>query len=234
MLIQQPLPQLRSKWLSICARIGDEDAWRNANVRACVPDRRHTGPLCEAIGIPFVYSSISIPESFPLAQPLPRHALLHRVRTHTEMPVWSGIPGIQRSSASRPRHFHLPIPITGAKFVSQQCAFSSSAHRAALSDYLWVLLAGRRGLDECGRSANQDIMLVDRSITSTQNKSIVDRLGEDFTFKRWQVLNVRKIFHTSKYSAYPAIESSSRTDFENWVRITYVIHRLNGSGRTAR
>jgi DNA polymerase V len=71
--------------------------------------------------------------------------------------------------------------------------------------------------------------IVDRAITATHNKIIVARLGEDFTLKRLQVINGRKIFLKSENPAYPAIEVSTRNDFEIWGCVTYVIHRLTGS-----
>ena len=80
--------------------------------------------------------------------------------------------------------------------------------------------------------ADQDIVVVDRAITATHNKIVVARLGEDFTLKRLQVINGRKIFLKSENPAYPAIEVSSRTDFEIWGCVTYVIHRLIGSSHT--
>jgi len=80
--------------------------------------------------------------------------------------------------------------------------------------------------------ADQDIVVVDRAITATHNKIVVARLGEDFTLKRLQVINGRKMFLKSENPAYPAIEVSSRTDFEIWGCVTYVIHRLTGSRHT--
>jgi DNA polymerase V len=74
--------------------------------------------------------------------------------------------------------------------------------------------------------ADQDIVAVDRAITATHNKIVVARLGEDFTLKRLQVINGRKMFLKSENPAFPAIEVSSRTDFEIWGCVTYVIHRL--------
>ena len=80
--------------------------------------------------------------------------------------------------------------------------------------------------------ADQDIVVVDRAITATHNRIVVARLGEDFTLKRLQVINGRKMFLKSENPAFPAIEVSSRTDFEIWGWITYVIHRLTGSSHT--
>ena len=74
---------------------------------------------------------------------------------------------------------------------------------------------------------------IDRAITATHNKIVVARMGEDFTLKRLQVINGRKIFLKSENPAYPAIEVSSRTDFEIWGCVMYVIHRLIGSSHTA-
>ena len=78
-----------------------------------------------------------------------------------------------------------------------------------------------------------DIIIVDRAITATHNKIIVARLGEDFTLKRLQVINGRKIFLKSENPTYPAIEVSSRTDFEIWGCVTYVIHQLIRSSPSA-
>ena len=85
------------------------------------------------------------------------------------------------------------LPFTGAKLIPQHRAFTSYEHRAVHSDYLWVLHAGRSRLVEWGRIADQAIMLVDRAITSKQNKMIVDRLGGDVTLKRWQVQSGQEI-----------------------------------------
>ena len=81
--------------------------------------------------------------------------------------------------------------------------------------------------------ADQDIVVVDRAITATHNKIVVARLGEDFTLKRLQVINGRKMFLKSENPAYPAIEVSSRTDFEIWGCVTYVIHQLTRSSHSA-
>jgi DNA polymerase V len=80
--------------------------------------------------------------------------------------------------------------------------------------------------------ADQDIVVVDRAITATHNKIVVARLGEDFTVKRLQVINGRKIFLKSENPVYPAIEVSSHTDFEIWGCVTYVIHRLISSSHS--
>ena len=76
---------------------------------------------------------------------------------------------------------------------------------------------------------DQDIIVVDRAITATHNQIVVARLGKDFTLKRRQVINGRKIFLKAENPAYQAIEVSSRTDFEIWGCVTHVIHRLTGS-----
>ena len=80
--------------------------------------------------------------------------------------------------------------------------------------------------------ADQDIVVVDRAITATHNKIVVARLGENFLLIRLQVFNGRKIFLKSENPAYPAIEVSSRTEFEMWGCVTYVIHRLTCSNHT--
>ena len=62
------------------------------------------------------------------------------------------------------------------------------------------------------------------------NKIIVAIPGEDFTLKRLQVINGSKIFLKSENPAYPAIEVSSRTDFEIW---GCVIHTCCEEGEVA-
>src|SRR6266568_352748 len=46
----QPLPQLRSEWLSIIARIGEKDTWRSVSVRDCISGCCHPVTLHEVIG----------------------------------------------------------------------------------------------------------------------------------------------------------------------------------------
>jgi DNA polymerase V len=81
----------------------------------------------------------------------------------------------------------------------------------------------------CAGIADRDIIIFDPAITATHKKIVVARLGGDFTLKRLKVINSRKIFLKSENPAYPAIEVSSRTDFEIWGCVTYVTHRLTGS-----
>jgi DNA polymerase V len=78
----------------------------------------------------------------------------------------------------------------------------------------------------------RESIIVDRAITATHNKIVVARLGENFLLIRLQVFNGRKIFLKSENPAYPAIEVSSRTEFEMWGCVTYVIHRLTCSNHT--
>jgi SOS-response transcriptional repressor LexA len=79
---------------------------------------------------------------------------------------------------------------------------------------------------------DEESIIVDQAITATYNKIIVAKRGEDFTLERLQLINGRKIFLKSENPIYPAIEVPSRTDFEIWDCITYVIHRLISPSRT--
>ena len=99
----------------------------------------------------------------------------------------------------------------------------------ANSDCMLVLHAGRGQLNARCLHQGEDSCIVVWVITAIHKKIVVVRLGENFTLKRLQVINGKKIFLKSENPANLAIEVSSRTDFEIWGCITYVIHRLTGS-----
>jgi DNA polymerase V len=71
-----------------------------------------------------------------------------------------------------------------------------------------------------------DIIIVDRSITATHHKIIVARLGGGFTLKRLQIVKPNRIFLKSENSNYPVIEVTKRDDFEIFGVVTYCVHRL--------
>src|SRR5258708_7038888 len=75
-----------------------------------------------------------------------------------------------------------------------------------------------------------DIIAVDRALTATHNRIIVARLGDGFTLKRLQIIKgaKRSVFLMSEHPNYPAIEVTSRSDFEVWGVVTWVMHRLPG------
>ena len=70
-----------------------------------------------------------------------------------------------------------------------------------------------------------DIVVVDRAITATHNKIIIARLGEDFTLKRLEIVNRRKIFLKPENPKYTVIEATHHGDFEIWGVVTWVLHK---------
>ena len=72
---------------------------------------------------------------------------------------------------------------------------------------------------------HDDIIVIDRSVTATHNRIVVARIGEEFTLKRLQIIQNRKIFLKSENPNYPVIEVTSRDDFEIWGVVTWVLHR---------
>ena len=72
---------------------------------------------------------------------------------------------------------------------------------------------------------SDDIIVIDRAITAANNRIVVARIGEEFTLKRLQIIQNRKIFLKSENPNYPVIEVTSRDDFEIWGVVTWVLHR---------
>jgi DNA polymerase V len=76
-----------------------------------------------------------------------------------------------------------------------------------------------------------DIIVVDRGITASHNAIVVVRVGELFTVKRL-LLYKRKIYLKAENPKYRTIEVTSRTDYEIWGVVTYVVHPLVHSKKT--
>jgi DNA polymerase V len=72
---------------------------------------------------------------------------------------------------------------------------------------------------------SDDIIVIDRAVTAASNRIVVARIGEEFTLKRLQIIQNRKIFLKPENSKYTAIEVTSRDDFEVWGVVTWVLHR---------
>ena len=72
---------------------------------------------------------------------------------------------------------------------------------------------------------HDDIVVIDRAVTATHNRIVVARIGEEFTLKRLQIIQNRKIFLKSENPNYPVIEVTSHDDFEIWGVVTWVLHR---------
>jgi len=72
---------------------------------------------------------------------------------------------------------------------------------------------------------HDDIIVIDRAITAAHNRIVVARIGEEFTLKRLQIMQHRKIFLKPENSKYTSIEVTSRDDFEVWGVVTWVLHK---------
>ena len=54
---------------------------------------------------------------------------------------------------------------------------------------------------------------------------MVARIGEEFTLKRLQIIQNRKIFLKPENPKYTVIEVTSRDDFKVWGVVTWVLHK---------
>lgn len=72
---------------------------------------------------------------------------------------------------------------------------------------------------------SNDILIVDRSLTPTNNKIVVVRLNDEFTVKRIQ-FNQETILLIPENPNYKPIEIKKDADFEIWGVVTNVIHSV--------
>ena len=72
---------------------------------------------------------------------------------------------------------------------------------------------------------SNDIIVIDRAVTAANNRIVVARIGEEFTLKRLQIMQHRKIFLKPENPKYTAIEVTSRDDFEVWGVVIWVLHQ---------
>jgi DNA polymerase V len=70
---------------------------------------------------------------------------------------------------------------------------------------------------------NDDILIVDRSLTATHNCIVVAVVNSEYTVKRLQKIK-DKIYLMPENKKYPVIEIKDGMDFEIWGVVTYVIH----------
>ncbi len=73
---------------------------------------------------------------------------------------------------------------------------------------------------------HDDIIVIDRAVTATHNRIVVARIGEEFTLKRLQIIQNRKIFLKPENPNYATIEVTSRDDFEIWGVVTDAIAKI--------
>lgn len=70
-----------------------------------------------------------------------------------------------------------------------------------------------------------DILIVDRSLTVSNNKIVVARLNDEFTVKRI-LMQSNKTFLLADNGKYSPIEIKEDMDFEVWGVVTYIIHQV--------
>ena len=70
---------------------------------------------------------------------------------------------------------------------------------------------------------NDDILIVDRSLTAIHNCIVVAVVNSEYTVKRLQKIK-DKIYLMPENKKYPVIEIKEGMDFEIWGVVTYVIH----------
>lgn len=87
----------------------------------------------------------------------------------------------------------------------------------------FVRVKGTSMLD-AGIQSN-DILIVDRALTPTNNKIVIARIDGELTVKRLRLEN-EKVMLIPENSAYDPIEITSAMDFEVWGVVTYVIHQV--------
>lgn len=72
---------------------------------------------------------------------------------------------------------------------------------------------------------SNDILIVDRSLSVSNNKVIVARLNDEFLVKRI-FIDDEKILLLADNDEYDPIEITNDMDFEVWGIVTYTIHKL--------
>lgn len=71
---------------------------------------------------------------------------------------------------------------------------------------------------------SNDILIVDRALTPTNNKIVVARLNNEFTVKRIKFVN-DELFLMPDNDEYKPILVTEEMDFEVWGVVTFVIHQ---------
>jgi len=72
-----------------------------------------------------------------------------------------------------------------------------------------------------------DIVVVDRALEAVDGSVIIARLGQEFTVKRLLRLPDSIVLHAA-HPDFPALDVTSRLDFEVWGVVTWVLHPLSG------
>ena len=72
---------------------------------------------------------------------------------------------------------------------------------------------------------SDDILVVDRALSVTNNKVVIARINDELTVKRIK-LEGEKLFLMPDNDDYKPIEITEAVDFEVWGVVTFVIHQV--------
>lgn len=72
---------------------------------------------------------------------------------------------------------------------------------------------------------SDDILIVDRALTATNNKIVIARIDDELTVKRIS-MEKNKIILVADNPEYKPIEIKDSMDFEIWGVVTFVIHQV--------
>lgn len=72
---------------------------------------------------------------------------------------------------------------------------------------------------------SNDILIVDRALTPTNNKIVIARLNGQMTVKRIK-MEQEKVFLVADNPKYSPIEITSSMDFEVWGVVTCILHQV--------
>lgn len=71
---------------------------------------------------------------------------------------------------------------------------------------------------------SNDILIVDRSLSISNNKICIARINDEFMVKRIRLVG-QKIFLIAENDLYKPIEIKEDMDFEAWGIVTFIIHQ---------
>ena len=72
---------------------------------------------------------------------------------------------------------------------------------------------------------NDDLVIVDRSLTPANGQVVIAALNGEFTLKRY-LKNLKGTFLVPENKNYPTLEVKEDMDFQVWGVATFVIHTL--------
>lgn len=150
---------------------------------------------------------------------------LHETKLHNKIKIISIFPSDQSKKCALPFAQELisaGFPSSAENFIQQPLDLNDLVIKHATSTF-FVKVIGDSMIDAGIRS--NDILIVDRSLTPTNNKVVVVRINDEFTVKRIQ-FTADKIMLLADNDNYKPIEITKSTDFEIWGVVTFVIHQL--------